>query len=170
MTQRLCSCGCGGSISPASRPGTRFVKNHSKRRSPVDYVVVAGPLDTPCWIWQHSRSPAGYGMVDRGGYRGGAHRWMYIRAHGDPGPQLHIDHLCRQPACVNPEHLEAVSPAENARRGTNAHLDWEMVQAARDLLASGLLQREVAVRLGVTQQTISRLARGESWATGVAHA
>ena len=29
---------------------------------------------------------------------------------------LHLDHLCRVPACVNPEHLEPVTLAENNRR------------------------------------------------------
>jgi hypothetical protein len=30
---------------------------------------------------------------------------------------LHIDHLCRTPACVNPAHLEAVTPRTNWERG-----------------------------------------------------
>lgn len=46
----------------------------------------------------------------------GAHRHSYQSLVGSIPDGLHLDHLCRVPACVNPEHLEPVTLAENNRR------------------------------------------------------
>lgn len=71
----------------------------------------------PCWLWTGARIPAGYGHVSVDGQRVLAHRWSYIDAHGAPAQHLtDIDHLCFVKACVRPDHLEAVTHAENSRR------------------------------------------------------
>ncbi|MFJ4777405.1 HNH endonuclease signature motif containing protein [Streptomyces sp. NPDC088762] len=46
------------------------------------------------------------------------HRIMYEQAKGPIPEGLQIDHLCRNRACANPEHLEAVTQKENILRGT----------------------------------------------------
>lgn len=67
-----------------------------------------------CWSWVGAKNPAGYGTLGR---RGLAHRWAYKRLVA-PIPQgLEPDHLCRNPGCVNPFHLEWVTHLENIRRG-----------------------------------------------------
>jgi hypothetical protein len=75
-----------------------------------------------CWIWTAARDPNGYGRVTRcdGGRKRTnlAHRYVYELLVGDPGPVL--DHLCRVTSCVNPDHLEPVTNAENIRRGVAA--------------------------------------------------
>lgn len=75
-------------------------------------------FSTPCHIWLLAKTWNGYGLERSGeGPMRYAHRLAYERAHGPiPGP-LKIDHLCRVHECVNPEHLEAVTQAENVRRG-----------------------------------------------------
>jgi hypothetical protein len=75
-----------------------------------------------CWRWTGHRSGLGYGLMTRPGAGNGrfhAHRVAY-EIHKGPIPEgLVIDHLCRNPWCVNPLHLEAVTNAENIRRGND---------------------------------------------------
>lgn len=59
----------------------------------------------------------GYGVFNLNGKVVQAHRFNYERFRGPIPPGLVLDHLCRNPACVNPEHLEPVTDRENLRRG-----------------------------------------------------
>ena len=71
-----------------------------------------------CWLWTAYRTPLGYGHfgigVDR---KFKAHRFAYELVVGPIPEGLVIDHLCRNPACVNPDHLEPVTQRENVFRG-----------------------------------------------------
>lgn len=72
-----------------------------------------------CWIWTGFVGRDGYGLVwgeDQRHYVR-PHRVMYERFVGPIPDELVLDHLCREPLCVNPLHLEAVTIAENNRRG-----------------------------------------------------
>lgn len=74
-----------------------------------------------CWLWTASKVRGGYGefWISTGAnrLRARAHRWSWESVHGPVPAGLHLDHLCRTPQCVNPAHLEPVTPAENTRRG-----------------------------------------------------
>jgi hypothetical protein len=70
-----------------------------------------------CWLWNRSMSPQGYGAITVNRVTIPAHRWVYELIVGPIPEGLHIDHLCRVTACVNPAHLEPVTAAENIRRG-----------------------------------------------------
>jgi HNH endonuclease len=73
-----------------------------------------------CWIWTGKKDKLGYGKIRRGGtnnYEFLAHRAVYELAVGPVPGGMDLDHLCRNPSCVNPSHLEAVSHRENIRRG-----------------------------------------------------
>lgn len=69
-----------------------------------------------CWKWTGSKRN-GYGQITVGPRRTmSAHRFSY-ELHVSPVPQgLQVDHLCRNPECANPSHLEVVTPRENTLR------------------------------------------------------
>lgn len=70
-----------------------------------------------CWLWQAAKSSAGYGLMWWEGKLEYVHRVAYTQFIGFIEKGLDIDHLCRIPACVNPDHLEAVTHQENIKRG-----------------------------------------------------
>jgi len=74
---------------------------------------------TGCHVWTGARKSAGYGQIQIGGKSMLAHRVSYAMHHGPIPAGLEIDHLCRNPSCINPDHLEAVTQVENRRRCTN---------------------------------------------------
>ncbi len=73
-----------------------------------------------CWIWTASLRGGGYGSFWIGGRSVLAHRQAYLWEHGSVPAGAVLDHLCRNRRCVRPSHIEAVSNAENVRRGATA--------------------------------------------------
>lgn len=72
-----------------------------------------------CWLWLGKKDiGTGYGRVRFRGAQIGAHRRMYELVNGPIPAGLQIDHLCRVRLCINPVHLEAVTPRENTMRST----------------------------------------------------
>lgn len=69
-----------------------------------------------CWTWLGGKGGA-YGVYMLPGQRRrGAHVIAFELANGPLSEGMVIDHLCCEPLCVNPAHLEAVTPSENRRR------------------------------------------------------
>lgn len=169
----FCHCGCGQKTSISPRTHRRYghvkgepvfyVLGHGCRKT-EQYVEEDRGYTTPCWIFQLWRTHEGYGhLADGSGVQRLAHRVMWERANGPIPDGLHLDHLCREPSCVNPAHLEPVTPAENARRATGTKLNWDKVREIRRALSTGISQGVLAAHCGVSQPTISAIATQRNW-------
>ena len=139
----------------------KFLTGHHRRRSPVVYIV---DEETGCWNWQLSLDRKGYGTVCIKGKKTAAHRFIYEQEHGPIPGGMVLDHLCRNPKCVNPAHLEPVTQAENVQRGNHAKLTQADVNEIRRLWATGsVTQKELGHRFGVAPAYISQLVNYSTW-------
>lgn len=158
-----CGCGCGQLCR------NLFVSGHNKSR--LGYRKTPGPdhieedrgYKTPCWIWQHAKSKAGYGMKSVNNKRFFVHKLNYESHIGAVPEGKELDHLCRVRQCVNPHHLEPVSHIENMQRGARSKLTTEKVQEAIARCAAGETRKSVADSLGVDSSVISEVVRGIGW-------
>jgi hypothetical protein len=74
-----------------------------------------------CWIFA-TESKSGYAKLHIGMTTFPAHKVFYTYFVAPVEEGMHVDHLCRNHSCVNPWHLEAVTPKVNIRRGVIARL------------------------------------------------
>ncbi len=83
----------------------------------LPYVKV---LENGCWEWTRSHDKKnGYGCFCFTGKTMRSHRFILLYYLGIENTPDVVDHLCRNPPCVNPKHLEFVTVTENTLRGTN---------------------------------------------------
>ncbi len=95
--------------------------------------IIIDPL-TGCWLWSACRNPSGYGLINVDRKSRLAHRESYVASGRVIPDGLDLDHTCHKNdgscvggnaclhrRCINPDHLEPVTNAENLRRGI--HVD-----------------------------------------------
>lgn len=162
-----CHCGCGSktSLATVTRRGRGWVKGEPLRFATGHRDL--GPryeerdcgFSSPCWIWLRARSSKGYGRCGGPGTQF-VHRRFYEKACGAVPEGLELDHLCRVRACVNPDHMEPVTHAENIRRGyavcRGDLADGLGGELKRARLEAKLSQRELACVAGCSQTRVRR--------------
>lgn len=85
-------------------------------------ILISKSMQIPfsgCWIWMSDSVKGGYGRSYFNGKKWLAHRLSYTLFEGEIKEGLTIDHLCKNPSCINPKHLEPVRMKENIMRGTS---------------------------------------------------
>lgn len=118
----LCMCGCGeraplakcsdASVGHIIGKPIRYCYGHARRKSGIRYIV--NP-DTGCWEWQGAKGPFGHGSMRRGGVCRGAHVWYYEDRFGPVSEGIDLHHVCENPGCVNPEHLQPIPHGEHRK-------------------------------------------------------
>jgi hypothetical protein len=88
---------------------------------------------------------------------------MYEQHFGSIPENLELDHLCRNPACVRPDHLEPVTHLENLRRGAGTKMTPEIRKMIFDYASDGLSHRKIASIVGMGRTTIGDVLSGKRW-------
>ena len=167
----LCQCGCGNPTSIATRNNNekghrigkpvRFLQGH---HDPIfRYLIEDRGYKTPCWIWGGTVRANGYGAVVAHGKLLLAHRWVYQKLRGIISRGLVLDHLCRVPQCVNPDHLDPVTREVNNQRGAAAKVTPDIVRQIRRMYDDGILPCQIEPMFNVSRDAIRNIARRRVW-------
>jgi hypothetical protein len=118
---------------------------------------------TECWNWLLGKTKKGYGRENVEGRNQYAHIISYVK-HKGPVPEGKIlDHLCRNPGCINPDHLEPVTIAINNRRGLKTKLTPEAVQEIRSMPRFYGWRTLVKEKFGIGNSQITRIITDQQW-------
>lgn len=112
--RRVCSCGGPKDFYATRCQSCRNALRSVDGRVPRRIWQRVDPVGT-CWIWRGSLW-AGYAVAWIEGKTRSLGPWLFRQMVADYDTALHLDHLCRVPACINPTHREPVTPRENQMR------------------------------------------------------
>ena len=142
------------------------------------WAKVVKKSDPDCWLWTGCKDSNGYGRISVGGRSGKpelAHRISYTLSIGKIPSGLHIRHKCDNPSCVNPNHLEAGTHAENMadfnRRGHGNRgeknggsvLTPAEVKEIKSRLGRGESPSKICKSYSVCRSAIERIKNRNGW-------
>jgi hypothetical protein len=111
---------------PADHPVIELVRQSASQKSALreayeaqDWAGVLRQIEMRavkvdgCWLWPKGDT-SGYGRVVIAKRTMGAHRLAAMAAQGKEIPShMPVHHTCAEPLCVNPAHLQVITPAQN---------------------------------------------------------
>ena len=129
-----------------------------------------------CWLFTGCVNNTGYGQIRHNGKTMLDHRVAYELITGEE-PNGVLLHTCDTPLCCNPEHLTVGTQRDNLQdmrnkgRGVNPpHVPGEKCGMSKltdtkvkEIRSSDLTQRQLATIYGVSQPTIGKILRRETW-------
>jgi len=127
--------------------------------------------ESGCWVWTGSRHPKGYGHFSLYGRKFYSHRYIMEFLYGPIPVDMELHHKCGRRECVNPQHLEIVTHAENMKEAVrkrmwcgennpNAKLKDKDVRIIKTLSKKGIPIRELAEMFGLPLRSAYYAVRG----------
>jgi hypothetical protein len=129
-----------------------------------------------CFICDsHTPGTSGHIQIRVNNVKTNVHRFIYEQCFGEIPKGLVVRHKCDTPACINPEHLEIGTQADNIRdavernrfaKGSENHkslLKDEQVIEIKRMLSNGGEIRIIAERFKVHRNTIQNIKYGVAW-------
>ncbi len=164
----FCACGCGEKTRLAPfdhktlgwKKGEpyEFITQHHNNHKRKSYVEDKNG----CHVWQGQPSQR-YPARKVKGKPVHVHVWAWEQAHGKVPAGMVLHHTCSNTRCVNVEHLEVVTPAENAQYGAATRLTMAKANRIRHLAQMGHTYREIAEEYGISRRTVESVVYGHSW-------
>lgn len=159
---------------------SEHISRHARRQpKAIETRLLDRTIRTPsgCWEWQGAKTLAGYGKMYANQKCDDTHRISYRLFCGPIPDGVYVCHRCDNPPCVNPNHLFLGTPTENQadmrmkRRARNpkgseawkAKICEADVVRIRQQFADGRPRKQIAREFGLSETTISHIARGKIW-------
>lgn len=156
----------------ADQPLVRVVRGDALTR--FQARVVSTP--SGCHEWQGGKLTDGYGSFRFENKSWPAHRWIWVQSHGAIPKGSVVRHKCDNPPCVNIEHLELGTVADNANdmvtrgrskvgvlNGANKLTEQQVLEIKTAILGRTAKQKDLAMKYGVTPTLITAIKQGRVW-------